>query len=163
MRGKVAATGWLVVVWVALWGSLTVANVVGGVLAAAFVLGLTPPAPSTVSLIRRPVAMARLVVYFLWELVKASAMVAWEVITPWDATAPAVVAVRLETADPHVLVAVANMVSLTPGTLTIDVDPESGTLYVHVLHFHSEGRVLGGIRALERLSAAAYGAEGRAA
>ena len=155
MKRRVLSVVWLVLVWVALWGSLTWANVLGGLLVALLAIWMVPLRPASTRVGRHPLAAIRLSFYFLWELIKASAIVAWEVVTPWDRTAPAVIAVRLDTNSPGILTTVANMVSMTPGTLTLDVDPATRTLYVHILH--SDESVVAGIRKLERLVAAAFG------
>lgn len=81
----------LVVTWVALWGDLTPANVlsgfaVGGLIVARFPLD-TGDAPL------RPLAALRFLGVFLVELVKASAVVAWEVVTPTDRINQGIVAV----------------------------------------------------------------------
>jgi multicomponent Na+:H+ antiporter subunit E len=155
VKRRVLSVLWLVLVWVALWGSLTWANVLGGLAVSALVIWMVPLRPASTRVGAHPLAAIRLTFYFLWQLIRASAIVAWEVVTPWDRTAPAVIAVPLDTNSPGILTTVANMVSMTPGTLTLDVDPGTRTLYVHVLHWDES--VVGAIRELERLVVAAFG------
>jgi multicomponent Na+:H+ antiporter subunit E len=113
---------WLTAVWVALWGSLTVANVLGG-LAVATVLLLILPLPEVPSEGRaRPVALARFLVVFLWELVKASVTVVRQVLSPRRNLRQAVIAVPVVGVSDRLLTLLANAVSLTPGTLALEVD-----------------------------------------
>jgi multicomponent Na+:H+ antiporter subunit E len=124
---------WLTFVWVALWGSLTVANLLGGLAVAAALLCLLP-LPEVVREGRvRPVALARLLVVFLWELVKASVTVVAQVLRPRATVRQAVVAVPVVGVSDRLLTLLANAVSLTPGTLALEVDRPRAVLYVHVL------------------------------
>lgn len=137
MTRRLLAIAWLVLAWMALWESPTWARLVGGVAAAGFAAVLLPPSTPSVRIRFRPHAAVALAAYFGWKLVEASLIVAWEVVTPRDRTRPGAIAVQLRTLDRGVVTAVANMVSLTPGTLTLDADAATGTLYIHVLHLHS--------------------------
>jgi multicomponent Na+:H+ antiporter subunit E len=75
--------------------------------------------------------------FFLWELVLANALVAWEVITPTNRTSPAVVRVPLRCASNTEIALFANLISLTPGTLSLECSVDRSALYVHGLHVRS--------------------------
>ena len=75
--------------------------------------------------------MAQLGIYFLWELLASSFQVAWDVITPVHRSNPAIIAVPLDIEDPKEITVLANLISLTPGSLSLDVSPDRSTLYVH--------------------------------
>lgn len=156
MRRVVVSVAWLTMVWVALWESLTWANIAGGLLAGIVTVVLVPPRPDTLTVGSRPIAGLKLLFVFLWKLAQASIAVAWEVVTPGDTTNPAVITVSLHTRSDGIITSVANMVSLTPGTLTLDVDPDTRTLYIHVLHFISEETTRADVHTLERLAMAAF-------
>lgn len=146
---KTITVVWLTLVWMALWESFTLANLLGGVAVAALAMALIPARPSSHRVGFRPLAALQLLMVFLSELAKASVQVAWEIATPGDQTRPAVVTVPLTTGIPGIITTVANMVSLTPGTLTIDVEPTTSTLYVHVLHYQSEAATRAGVLRFE--------------
>ena len=123
----------MTVVWVGLWGSVTAANVLGG-LAVAVLLLLTLPLnelseKSTV----RPLSLLRFVGFFSVDLVRASVQVAVLVLRPRRALSQAVIAVPVRGASDRLLTLLANAISLTPGTLTLEVDRPRSTLYVHAL------------------------------
>jgi multicomponent Na+:H+ antiporter subunit E len=152
---------WLAVVWVGLWGSVTAANVLGGVAVAVALLALLP-LPEQATEVRvsqegdgpvrvRPVAVVRYVLYFAVELVKASLIVVWQVLRPGGELRQAVLAVDAAGASDLLLTVVANSVSLTPGTLTVEVDRERAVLYVHALDVGGPDGVDNARRSIERL------------
>ena len=154
---------WLTVVWVALWGSLTVANVLGG-LAVASVLLLLRPLPALPDQGRvRPLAALRFLLVFLWELVKASATVVGQVLRPRSSLRQAVIAVPVVGVSDRLLTLLANAVSLTPGTLALEVDRPRAVLYVHVLDIGGKEGAADEVRAsilgLERLAILAFGSD----
>jgi multicomponent Na+:H+ antiporter subunit E len=82
----------------------------------------------------KPWYALRLAAAFLRDLLISSVQVALAVLSPRDATRPAFVEVPLRTArtGPEITM-VANYITLTPGTLTVDVSPDRSTLLVHSL------------------------------
>ncbi len=72
--------------------------------------------------------------WFLWELTAANALVAWEVLTPRHHMRPGIVAVPTNTRSELETMWLANLISLTPGTLTLDVSEDQSVLYIHGLH-----------------------------
>lgn len=153
---RVAILAWLALVWVTLWEAVTWANVAGGLVVAVAVLSLLPPREVRASVGFRPLAAAKLFVYFLWDLVVASWQVVWEIITPEDHTRPAVVAVQTRSTVAGHITAVANMISLTPGTLSLEIDHDTRTIYIHVLHLDSFEKTQDAVSNLETLTLAAF-------
>ena len=153
---RFAIVAWLTVVWVTLWEALTWANIAGGLVVAIVALYLLPPREVRTSVGFRPLAAARLLLYFLWELILASSQVIWEIITPQDHTRPAVVSVHTRSTVPGHITAVANMVSLTPGTLSLEIDHDTRTIYIHVLHLDSVEETRAAVSKLETLTLAAF-------
>ncbi|MFP3913927.1 MAG: Na+/H+ antiporter subunit E [Actinomycetota bacterium] len=156
MMRHLLTIAWLTVVWMALWEEATWANLAGGVAAGAFVTVLVPGHRMETAHGFRPLALLRLAVYFAWELIEASAIIAWEVITPGLRTSPTILAVPLHSRSPRIVTMVANMVSLTPGTLTLEVEEETMTLLIHVLHFGSVIEDRRAVQKLESLALAAF-------
>lgn len=154
---------WLTFVWVALWGSLTAANVLGGLLLAVVLLLLLPlPAVPRQSRVR-PVALLRLVLFFFWALLAASGTVIVQVLRPRSQLRQAVIAVPVVAVSDVLLTLLANAVSLTPGTLALEVDRPRSTLYVHVLNVGGGAdavqQVRRSIMQLERLAVLALGTQ----
>lgn len=152
---------WLAVVWVGLWGSATPANVLGGLVVAAVLLRVVPleraPAEGRVS----PVGVLRFLAVFAVALVQSSLQVFVLVLRPRHRLRPAVLRVAVRGTGDRLLTLVGNSISLTPGTLTLEVDRSRRLLYVHVLDVADgpEGvaQVRRDIDALERAAARALG------
>jgi multicomponent Na+:H+ antiporter subunit E len=161
MMTRLGTVVWLVVVWEALWGDLSIANVLSGLVVAAVLVTLFPvrrARPGTGRL--RPVAAAHFGVYFLWKLVEANLIVAWEVITPSNENViEGIVAVPIAGASDTVVTVVANAISLTPGTLTLEIERNPTVLYVHVLHLHDLEEVRIDVLRLERYVSRAIGTD----
>ncbi|NQS99953.1 MAG: Na+/H+ antiporter subunit E [Candidatus Omnitrophica bacterium] len=68
---------------------------------------------------------------FLWECIKANIDVAWRVVHPALPIKPGIVKVKTTLKSDTALTFLANSITLTPGTLTVDIDKDSGVLYVH--------------------------------
>jgi multicomponent Na+:H+ antiporter subunit E len=157
MIRRIAAIVALTLVWLALWEEASLANMVTGVLLATVVLGLFRDAPAEAPGTIRPVAALHFVAYFVWKLVEASAVVAWEVLTPKNKINEGIVAVPIHGASHALTTAVANAISLVPGTLTIEVDEDPAVLYVHVLHLRDIEAVRHEVQHLEALAVRAFG------
>lgn len=149
----------LVVFWIALWEDPSPANAVGGVVVGIAAMLLAPVRPHQRGLVFRPLAAARLTLFFVWQLVVASLVVAWEVVTPRNRINEAVVAVTLHCDHPFIITLVANSVSLIPGTLTLEARDDPPTLYVHVLHLKSVEAVRADLRRFEELAVRALVAD----
>ena len=94
-------------------------------------LSLSSPMFGQTAYFRRVLLSARLGAYFLYELTVSSLQVAWDVVTPAQGSSPGIVAVPLDLEDPMQITVLANLISLTPGSLSLDVSPDGTTLYVH--------------------------------
>lgn len=146
---------WLVVLWVVLWRSVTPATLITGMVVAAYLV--------RAGRVRRgaerphrvhPLAFVHFVGHVLYLLVQSNLTIAKEVLTPTDRTHPGVIAVEVPRCSHLVLTLVANCISLTPGTVTLDADHEAHRLTVHVLHLRDADAVRAQILRLHELAAA---------
>lgn len=153
-RGLLAA--WLTFVWVVLWGDVSVANVLGGAVVAVGLLLAYPVAREPARRGVRWLPLARFLVHFAWKVLQANAIVAWEVVTPRNRLNQGIVAVPVAGGDDVLLTSLSNAISLTPGTLTLEVRREPPTLYVHVMHLRSVEAVRHDVRTLEQYLSAAF-------
>lgn len=74
-----------------------------------------------------------LIVAFCYALVASSFNVAAFVLFPWRVPKPAIISVPLDARTDFEIVILGNIISLTPGTLTLDVAPDRSALYVHCM------------------------------
>jgi len=158
MRTLIGKLATLTVLWVVLWGEVAPGTVIAGIgLSALLVTALALPRPAGPRGTIRPLHVLRFVGYFLWKLIEASAIVAWEVVTPRNRLHEGVVAVPIVGASELLATVVANAITLTPGTLTLQYRTETAVLYVHVLHLSSIEDIRRDVRHLEWLAVRAFG------
>ncbi len=154
---------WLTLVWAFLWGDFGLASLAAGVAVALFVVWIGRPADVRGMQLAafHPLAALVFVGYFAVQLVKSNLQVAWIVISPRPHARTAIVAVAMHVASDGIVTVVANAVTLTPGTLTVDVHAgDDGTppvIYVHVLAFDDVETVRADVLRLERLVVRAFG------
>jgi multicomponent Na+:H+ antiporter subunit E len=153
---------WITFLWVLLWGNLSVANALSGLAVAVVVLvvarlpRLSRPGAADSAKIA-PLATLRFGVFVLVKLIEANLVLAWEIVTPRNRIHTGVVQVPLRTESDLALMVVANVVTLTPGTITIEVEQSPPVLYVHVLHLHDLDAVRRDLLRIEELSVRAFG------
>lgn len=85
----------------------------------------------------RSVRVTRFVGFYLRELVFANLLVARSVISGVPPIRPAVVRYPMSLRSDLGVTLLANLISLTPGTLTLDVNEDDHVLWVHGLHVES--------------------------
>jgi multicomponent Na+:H+ antiporter subunit E len=121
------------VAWLALTGSWTLANAllaIGlGVLASSFARERREPRDIT----PRPLRIIGLVLLFLYELLLSGLRVARLVLTPRMQLKPGIFAYPLKVDRNFEITLLANLITLTPGTLSVDVSDDRKTLYVHAI------------------------------
>ena len=124
----------LALAWVALTGELSVISLAEGVVVGLLVAAVSRSADRRASwLLRRWPRALDLLGFFLWELVLSNLRVAAVVVRGERALDPAFVEVPLDLEDDGAIALFANLVTLTPGTLSVDVPPHAGVLHVHTL------------------------------
>jgi multicomponent Na+:H+ antiporter subunit E len=80
-----------------------------------------------------PHRAAQFVTLYLWDLLRSGVRIALDVLRPSLANRPAVLVMPLEARTDFEVLAVANLISLTPGTLALDVSADRTKLYLHVM------------------------------
>jgi len=140
----------LLVVWLLLWGEPSVGNIVGGVIVTALLLALFDQGRRTHRHRLAPWGTVRLLGRFLVDLVVSSWRVVLTVLAPTPSRRRVgVVAVPLHHDSPLVIKAVSDLLCLTPGTLTVEIDLNPTVLYVHALGLADPDAVRREVQALE--------------
>ena len=152
----VGPSAWLTVIWMVLWRSTTPATIVSGIALAITLTWLVRRADDHPERHRvRPLALLRYFGHMIVALVQSNVTLAWEVLTPTDYTKPGVLEVQLPPSSELVLTVIANSITLTPGTMTLGLRPETSTLVIHVLHLRDVQSARAEIEQLHRLVSAA--------
>ncbi|MFT4890360.1 MAG: multicomponent Na+:H+ antiporter subunit E [Halobacteriales archaeon] len=89
------------------------------------------------------------VVLFVKELIVANLDVAYRVLSPSMPIRPAVIRLPLRVEKDVAITTIANSITLTPGTLSMDYDPDRNALYVHTLYCDDTADVTAPIRTWE--------------
>ncbi len=161
MTSRLPLVAWLAVVWTGLWGNVSAANVLGGLAVGAVVVTLLPLPAALRHGGLRPLPALRLVGVFVVDLVKANVVVAAQVlrVSAGRPLCQAIVACPLRGRSDRLTTLVANMVSLTPGTLTVEIDRLEALIYVHVLDLVSPEALRQDVRDLEARVIRTFGSD----
>jgi multicomponent Na+:H+ antiporter subunit E len=140
----------LVALWLLAWGQVSMANIVSGAAVAAALLLAFPPrrrAGIRVS----PLGVARLTLHLLGQLVVSNILVTREIVSPRSRVRSGVLAHRMPDASDELLALVANVIALTPGTMTVEATRDPAVLYVHFLLLDDVDKARRAIGRLEML------------
>lgn len=124
----------LAFVWIAVTGEFTVTNFLAG-----FLLGYIVIVVSEIKRIKRGygrqvLRSLRFVVFYVQEVFLSSLRVAWDVVSPRPGSHPAIVAVPLDERHTALSITVlANLITMTPGTMSLDVSRDRRWLYIHAM------------------------------
>ncbi|MQY31086.1 Na+/H+ antiporter subunit E [Nocardia aurantia] len=138
---RIGVLVWLAIVYTALWGDISVGNLLAGlVLGAVVMLALPLPRVSVTGRVRlRP--LLELLVAGTYYALESSLQVAWFAIRPAGAPTSGVLRVRLAIRSDLVLVLCADVLNLIPGTMVLEIDRTDPTVWVHVLNVGSDAAV----------------------
>jgi len=123
----------LTLVWMAVTGSFSLANLLLGLALALLVVAFVAPALTERGAGYRVARFVALGWLFLLELARSNVRVARDVLRPRFRFRPGIVAVPLDATSDAEITLFANMVTLTPGTLSLDVHPDRTVLWVHAM------------------------------
>lgn len=161
-RAWLMTFGALMLVWIMLWGSVSPSLLLVGAASAAVVLWLFPLPPMEFRFGLHPWRAAVLIARFCWDVVVASLHVAVLALRP-RLPRGAVMQVQLANDSDLLQHLTALAVSLVPGSLIIDADPEHRTLLIHLLDndYDSEDDMTRRVLAQEERIRAALAYSGR--
>jgi multicomponent K+:H+ antiporter subunit E len=133
-----------------LWAVITNVATPGlliGCLLAVAVPALTQPFWPDPPRLVRPWRGLRFLAVFALDIVTANLRVARRVLGPLQRLSPALIEVPLDLRDPFLATLLGSIVSLTPGTVAIDVDQQRWLLLVHALDAPDPQAVIDEIKA----------------
>jgi multisubunit Na+/H+ antiporter MnhE subunit len=84
-------------------------------------------------MIRRTAIALALAATFLWQIVASGVATAWLIVRPGSRPQPALVRMKFTGLDETGAALLGCMMTLTPGTTTIDIDMDRGEMLVHLL------------------------------
>ena len=130
--------------WVVLFLANSLADFIVG-----FVIGFMLLALSDRRYGQRGMRLVSFVGYVLWEVFRSNLILAWYVMQPKLKLNPGIVAIPLDVETPLEITILATVITLTPGTLSLDLGEREGrrVLYVHNLLMSSPEAMRGEIKA----------------
>jgi multicomponent Na+:H+ antiporter subunit E len=125
----------LATIWAALTGEFTLSNLIIGFILGYVVLYLLRGLFGGGGYFQKGAQVVRFILFFLWELLVANLRVARDVLRPGPLKMkPRVIAIPLKINKDIPIVILANVLSLTPGSLSLDVSDDHKTLFIHAMH-----------------------------
>lgn len=137
----------LLVVWPVINGSFSLGQILLGALLAVVIPWFTEPLRAERARLGSPLAIVRLGGVVLYDIVMSNIDVARRILGPEERIAPAYVWVPLTITDPHGIVALAGIITMTPGTLSADLSDDRRHLLVHAFHLEDEAALIESIKA----------------
>ena len=124
----------LTIVWVMLWGNVSWINVISGAVLSALLLMLFPMPPVRFGIRVRPWATVVLFARFFLDMIAASVEVAYKACVPWERPAGQFVRVPLRGNNDLLCTLTAQMTSLVPGSIVIDIESDKAerTMLLHM-------------------------------
>ncbi|RIK10461.1 MAG: hypothetical protein DCC49_03245 [Acidobacteria bacterium] len=166
----------LALIWAGLWGDLSPANLLTGAIVGFVVViawsrrakpgaledlvdqGLVPPAVGDAKFSEdesfriNPFRAAIYLAVFAYLLIRSTLDLTIQTLSPRPKIRQAIIECEMQTGSALVATIVANSVSMTPGTLTIEISDAPRKLYVHTLRFTEGSSVQETVATLERLA-----------
>ena len=136
----------LAVVWMLMNSSFRLLDFTVGYIIGMAALWLTQPLNQSNTYFKRFFAFIRLFTLFIYDMAISVKQVVWEILTPTQLSSPAIIKVPLTVKNDLEITLLANLVSLTPGTLSLDVSEDKSYLIIHAMFAQNPQEVIDSIK-----------------
>jgi multicomponent Na+:H+ antiporter subunit E len=137
-------------IWVALTGSMYYSNFLFGYLLGFLILWIMNKNETDQRYFYRVPKIIGFVFYFLYEMLMANLQVAYDVITPKYFFKPGIVHFPMEATSDLEINLLAMFISLTPGTILLDVSEDKKSVFIHVMYLDNKEKFISRMRNSER-------------
>ena len=137
----------LAIAWAALSGNFEPVNLFFGFILSFIVLWIisfSNPLPN--SYFSRAFKIVEFVLFFIFEVIKANLRLAFTILSPRMDLQPAVVAFPLELKTEAGIILLANLITLTPGSLSLDTSSDKKILFIHTIKLEDKDEFIFDIR-----------------
>ncbi len=124
----------LALTWMFLTGDLDFSNFVEGFFISFAIIFIIKYSKGSNNYLLKIPKIISFIFYFIYELIVANLKVAKDIITPTHLMKPAIIAFPLAAKTDLEITLLANLITLTPGTLSLDVSKNKKTLYFHAMY-----------------------------
>ena len=145
MKNRFLSNILLTFIWVAITGNFFFLNFLFGFIVSFFILRVVASSESR-KYFRIVPKVIGFIFFFLYELTKANLEVAYEVLTPKHNMTPGIIKFPLDAETDFEITFLANLISLTPGTLSLDVSDDKKVLYIHSMYIKDRELFISGIK-----------------
>lgn len=126
-------SGILLLLWLVLVNRVSLGHLLLGAVLALAIPVLTRRFWVDAPVVKRHLPLVRLLPLFLWDVVLANLKVAVVILNPFRAPRSCWILIPLDIENSYAIASLANMITLTPGTLSAKLTPDRLQLLVHVL------------------------------
>ena len=120
--------------WTVSTGQFTVPNFLVGLVLGYFILLFAQRALGPSPYFAKVPQVARFAMFYLGQMILANIRVAYDIVTPKHYMRPGVISVPLDAQTDAEITLLANLITLTPGTLSLDLSADRRVLYVHAMY-----------------------------
>lgn len=124
----------LALIWAASTGEVTLVNLSIGYALGFVILFLTRGAIGSSRYVDRITGLVSFIFFVIFHLIAANLRVVRDVLRPTHQLRPGIVRIPLEAQTDAEIILLANILSLMPGTFSLDVSDNREYLYVHAMH-----------------------------
>ncbi len=124
----------LAIIWVLLTGNLEYKKFIEGFFIGFIIIWITKNVSNSRNYITKIPKIIAFVFYFIYELILANIKITIDVLTPKNRMSPGIIAVPLSAETDFEITLLANLITLTPGSLSLDVSSDRKILYVHSMY-----------------------------
>lgn len=132
--------------WMLLNRSYSTEDFITGFAVGFLALVLTQPFQKKPAYGKRLLSVAKLIIIFLYQLVVGSLQVVWDVLTPTHLSTPKIINLPLTVTSDFQIMLLANLISLTPGTLILDLSRDKKYLVVHAMFAKDEAAIINDLK-----------------
>jgi multicomponent Na+:H+ antiporter subunit E len=136
----------LTLIWLALTGIFTYINMFIGFVISYFILWILSRNSEDKRYFTIAFKVLGFFFFFLYEMLKANWQVAYEVMTSHLHMKPGIVKIELEAKTDLEITLLSNLISLTPGTLVVDVSDDRKVMYVHGMYLEDKAKFIESIK-----------------
>ncbi|MCS3902924.1 multicomponent Na+:H+ antiporter subunit E [Methylohalomonas lacus] len=141
----------LALAWVSLTGNFSGSGMLTGFAFGYLMLAfVTRMSGETRSYTRKIPQVVGFTLFYIWEIIRSNVRVAYEVLTPTHYMKPGVIGLPLDSDSDAVISLLANLITMTPGTLSLDVSNDRRMLFIHAMYIDDEEALRRDLKDLER-------------
>lgn len=146
MPGQFLTNILLMLIWVFLTGEYNFYNFFFGFVLSFLIIALIGSSVGQTKYVKLVPRIISFLFFFNYELIKANLQVAYEVMTPGLRVSPGIIRVPLDVETDFEISLLANLITLTPGTLSLDVSQDNKVLYVHSMYVTDKEEFIASIK-----------------